>query len=909
MRTVASVSILALTVCTFGCSADRSSTEHTGQAASPIGEESAQAVLGFEDVSLWNGVGRLAASSDHTEGQASLGVRPTFYAAIQSATFRHAGKPRQVALDVKIPTTQSTTSSNAVQLFLESRSRGLFNAYVGQVDLSTRPRGVWTTLTLDVQDAIAAKLAGNVEDLRIRIGMNVVGTPGQFLFDNLRLRTELLVHYEFEQTAAGGVLMDSSGYGRDGVLRGAAGLTASGRAGSALELDGTTGYVELPNGILSDAAALTVAAWVQMDTVKPWARLFDFGGANGFAYFTPATHDGRARYSAFAGFTNEGTVTGPALPTGAWKHVAVTTTGRDYRLFVDGVEAANALTVPTSPRDMGANVENWIGRSRFPDPMLDGRVDDFRIYDRVLTQMEIAALAHPGRDYANWRFDDGASTTVKDASALGLDGTAIGSTTPVAGVIGGARQLDAAGGHVQLPAGIVAECQDLTVSAWVKLRSNRPWSRVFDFGNPDASSFMFLSPAGFGPQGQELRFGLIAPNGIQDIGYPTQVPLGEWTHLAVVLRGDQGTLFLNGRAATRRAGVTVNPADMGQTIGNFFGRSTFAADATLDGALDDYRLSCRAYTDNEIAQLAHLPAPAVLPNQIPVSVAVGDVHDTSMMEAGFTYYLCSTGPGVMLRTSTDMRGWTFSGSVFPQNPAWVSERIGAIDSLWAPDVSFFNGAYHLYYSASTFGSNHSCIGHATKTDLASPEPWTDHGPVICSNDGASVDDFNAIDPNLVVDAAGTPWLSFGSFWGGIQLIRLDSTGARADNVVTNIARRPTTEVEAPYIVYRAPYYYLFSSFDFCCRGADSSYRQTVSRSTSITGPYIDRTGLPALQGGGTPVVTGNERWRGPGHNALLKQGTEFVNVYHAYDALNNGVPTLRISELVWQEGWPVNAEP
>ena len=42
---------------------------------------------------------------------------------------------------------------------------------------------------------------------------------------------------------------------------------------------------------------------------------------------------------------------------------------------------------------------------------------------------------------------------------------------------------------------------------------------------------------------------------------------------------------------------------------------------------------------------------------------------------------------------------------------------------------------------------------------------------------------------------------------------------------------------------------------------------------------------------------------------LLARGTEFVNVYHAYDALNNGVPTLRISELVWHEGWPVNAEP
>ena len=101
MRTVATVSILALTACTFGCSADTSSKEQTRQAASAVDEASPQRVLGFEDVSLWNGVGRLAPSSDHTEGQASLGVRPTYYALIQSATFRQTGKPRQIALDVK----------------------------------------------------------------------------------------------------------------------------------------------------------------------------------------------------------------------------------------------------------------------------------------------------------------------------------------------------------------------------------------------------------------------------------------------------------------------------------------------------------------------------------------------------------------------------------------------------------------------------------------------------------------------------------------------------------------------------------------------------------------------------------------------------------------------------------------
>ena len=141
------------------------------------------------------------------------------------------------------------------------------------------------------------------------------------------------------------------------------------------------------------------------------------------------------------------------------------------------------------------------------------------------------------------------------------------------------------------------------------------------------------------------------------------------------------------------------------------------------------------------------------------------------------------------------------------------------------------------------------------------------------------------------------------------MIPLDASGARLGSSLVDLGTGPGTAVEAPYIVYHAPYYYLFASFDFCCRGVDSTYRVVVTRSTSITGPYLDRTGLPMLQAGGTPVVSGSSRWRGPGHNAVIQRGDQWLNVYHSYDALNNGIPTLRISELVWQEGWPVSAEP
>jgi arabinan endo-1,5-alpha-L-arabinosidase len=916
MRMTGTLGILALAIAGASCG-DPPADDLAVQIAALTDEPapraaSADRVLGFEDARLWHGLTLATTTTVHSQGQLALAVRPFGHGVYLSSPFPlAAGALRQLALDVQLPpppVRRNPPPAGSLALYAISPSKAVF-AQIGRADLAGRPTGAFTTIELDVPAQVSDALAAGAEDLRLVIAFDVPLTSDVYLLDNLRLRTDLILHYTFDGELGDGTVVDRSGYGRTGVLRGAAAVSAPGRTGNALALEGTTAYLELPAHVTEGVHELTFAAWVLVDEARGWSRLFDFGGANGFLFLTPSTPDALIRYSAFAGAANEGIATAPSIPTGVWKHVAVTATGRDYRLYVDGVEAANALTIPIAPDDIGDNTAgNWIGRSRFPDPLLHGRVDDVRIYRRALGPREIAALAGPARDYASWRFDERAGATVADASELGLTGALAGDASFKPGLLGNALTLPGDGAHVALPDGIVAGCTDFTMSAWIKLRSNRAWNRVFDFGKPDSSSFMYLSPAGFGPFGQELRFGLITPRGVHDVGFPFVLPLDEWTHVAVTLQGDTATLFLNGRPVIRQGGVVSNPSDMGVTTGNFFGRSTFA-DPSFDGAMDDFRMACRGYDDREIAQLAHLPAPAVLPNQLALTGAITDVQDPSMIESGGRFWVFSTGPGLLTRSSPDLHGWTFTGTVFAQNPAWVTDAIGAIDSLWAPDISRFGGTHHLYYAASTFGSNRSCIGHATKDDLAAPGPWTDLGPVICSN-VTSVDDFNAIDPNMIEDADGQRWLAFGSFWSGIKLIRLDAaTGARVGDTIVGLASRPGDALEGPYVVYRAPYYYLFLSFDFCCRGADSTYRTVVGRSTSVTGPYVDRTGMDLLHGGGTPVVTGDSRWRGPGHNAVARRGASYLNLYHSYDALAAGVPTLRISELIWQEGWPVSAEP
>ena len=304
--------------------------------------------------------------------------------------------------------------------------------------------------------------------------------------------------------------------------------------------------------------------------------------------------------------------------------------------------------------------------------------------------------------------------------------------------------------------------------------------------------------------------------------------------------------------------------------------------------------------------------PADPPAIVTVSGSTG-THDPVVIEAGGRFYLFHTGGGMGLgaKTSTDFMSWANATTVFPTNPSWIAPLVPGVSNLWAPDISYFGGQYHLYYSASTFGENQSCIGHATRAALDTGS-WTDHGQLICSNVGTN-DNWNAIDPNLVLDQSGAPYLAFGSFWSGIKMIPLDMTGARMGTAAPlAIANRPSNggALEAPFIVRRCGYYYLFTSWDRCCQGVNSTYNIRVSRSTTVTGPYTDKAGTAAAQGGGTLLVQGDARWKGPGHNAVIFRGNAAYNVYHSYDANSNGRVTLRISELVWDaEGWPISAGP
>jgi hypothetical protein len=430
----------------------------------------------------------------------------------------------------------------------------------------------------------------------------------------------LILHYAFEDSTT--VVTDSSPRAKHATLSDVAGWTADGRVGRALAMAGTnpaTVYVDLPNGILTGVDDFTISFWVKLNTVAAWARIYDIGNgqpdpANRFMYFTVngfITPVNGVMASSYGGSTtNENALTSATqLPVGVWKHVAVVGAGGARTIYIDGYPAVSVTGPVVAPSEMEPIAgQSWLGKSRFPDPGLDGTIDELEIYDRALTQTQVADLAWPKLDYSYWRFDENTGATTRDSSDHNIP-TAMGSgVTWAAGRLGSAVDFPggvaaATGPTVTLAANPLASCStELTVSAWVKLHAVTPWSRVFDFGT-GTTAFIYLAPS----DGAGMHFAMVAPTGIFDLVSPTKPLVGDdtWHHVAVTVAADHMvTMYADGAVIASKASPDVTPADFASVTELWLGKSRFP-DPYLNGSIDELRVGCRALTGDEIKNLAH----------------------------------------------------------------------------------------------------------------------------------------------------------------------------------------------------------------------------------------------------------------------------------------------------------------
>jgi len=317
------------------------------------------------------------------------------------------------------------------------------------------------------------------------------------------------------------------------------------------------------------------------------------------------------------------------------------------------------------------------------------------------------------------------------------------------------------------------------------------------------------------------------------------------------------------------------------------------------------------------------------------------VHDPVLAWEDGHWYLYSTGMGIQVATSHDRKTWTVQPrGALTEIPAWTRDSVpGFRGHVWAPDIIHYRDRWWMAYSCSTFGRNTSAIGLVSSPTLNFRDTlrcyWRDEGALVCSREGR--DNWNAIDPNFVFDEEGNPWLTWGSFWDGIQLVRLNPetmrvpTGTKPVTIARRVAMKDTLDaepnptshhagrnaIEAPFILRRGGYFYLFVSHDYCCRGMKSNYKVVVGRSRSVQGPYLDRAGRDMAQGGGTLVIEGDKQdFEAAGHCAVYPLGGITLDaataddltlfVCHGYSTHHNGQAILIQRMLRWdEEGWPV----
>jgi hypothetical protein len=168
-------------------------------------------------------------------------------------------------------------------------------------------------------------------------------------------------------------------------------------SGGPFTLNGTSNYVDLPDGLTNDLADFSIACWVKLNTLATWSRICDFGGdTNVFMMLTPAS--GNTGYPYFcittSGNSGEQGINGTsALPTGSWQHLAVTKSGNTGILYINKQEVGRNTGITLNPSDLGNTTNNYIGRSQWSnDPYLNGEIDEFVIYNRAISASEVGVL-------------------------------------------------------------------------------------------------------------------------------------------------------------------------------------------------------------------------------------------------------------------------------------------------------------------------------------------------------------------------------------------------------------------------------------------------------------------------------------------------------------------------------------
>jgi arabinan endo-1,5-alpha-L-arabinosidase len=290
-----------------------------------------------------------------------------------------------------------------------------------------------------------------------------------------------------------------------------------------------------------------------------------------------------------------------------------------------------------------------------------------------------------------------------------------------------------------------------------------------------------------------------------------------------------------------------------------------------------------------------------------------DFADPAVIHAadGAYYAYATQGPwgSIQVGRSQDLVHWTRAGDALNPKPAWANST----QNFWAPHVSIAAGTYYLYFASDQNGhGSDKCIGVATSQTPVGPFQATAQ-PLMCAPG------FEAIDPMLFDDEkSGKHFLYWGSAGKPLRVRELAAdrvsfaAGSTAAVVLSPSNKPYEPLIEGPWVTARDGYYYLFYSGNDCCTLPDPPYAVMVARATSPTGPFEKRA--DALNLPDSTILRANARFKGPGHNAVIRdaRGVDWL-AYHAADAnrlTGNGGGIRRpmlLDRLDYVNGWPAIA--
>ena len=347
----------------------------------------------------------------------------------------------------------------------------------------------------------------------------------------------------------------------------------------------------------------------------------------------------------------------------------------------------------------------------------------------------------------------------------------------------------------------------------------------------------------------------------------------------------------------------------------------------------------------------------------------GNPHESDIKNGKHGHFQC--------RRSKDLVNWEYMGGTMYGVPSWIKPKLNEIRlamglketttdfnndlnfGYWAPCArKVRDGLYRMYYCivcpgyldpAKTSWVERAFIGLMETTDPSDLTKWEDKGYVVTNYSDKPLSSiyvsptawescyykYNAIDPSYIITPEGEHWLIYGSWHSGFAAVQLDpATGktiatqgdpwgtaneaAYGKRVYTRKKSSRWQGSEAPEVIYRDGYYYLFMAYD----ALDVPYNTRVVRSKNIDGPYYTRAGANVTTNGGDayPIITHpykfgtNHGWVGISHCAVFDDGND--NWYYVsqqrypadYPGINasNAIMLGGVRSIRWTEdGWPV----